>query len=109
LLIKLVAQYHHLRPLHSIPTRRSSDLAFQRPAEHGGAETLDGDRISFAPQCPRERRSDGLVVFGEQYRGHGSRLRIGDAAAGARDRKSTRLNSSHVKISYAVFCLKKKK
>src|SRR6266700_5087176 len=26
-----------------------------------------------------------------------------------RDRKSTRLNSSHVKISYAVFCLKKKK
>src|SRR5207302_3549157 len=28
---------------------------------------------------------------------------------GVRDRKSTRLNSSHVKISYAVFCLKKKK
>src|SRR5690625_6865520 len=29
--------------------------------------------------------------------------------AGVRDRKSTRLNSSHVAISYAVFCLKKKK
>src|SRR5436309_5149246 len=29
--------------------------------------------------------------------------------SGRRDRKSTRLNSSHVKISYAVFCLKKKK
>src|SRR5690606_11150032 len=29
--------------------------------------------------------------------------------ARSRDRKSTRLNSSHVKISYAVFCLKKKK
>src|SRR5207302_10813805 len=29
--------------------------------------------------------------------------------AGYADRKSTRLNSSHVKISYAVFCLKKKK
>src|SRR3989442_8594912 len=28
---------------------------------------------------------------------------------GVRDRKSTRLNSSHVRISYAVFCLKKKK
>src|SRR5690606_40243077 len=28
---------------------------------------------------------------------------------GSEDRKSTRLNSSHVKISYAVFCLKKKK
>src|SRR5690349_23051885 len=31
------------------------------------------------------------------------------SAKGARDRKSTRLNSSHVEISYAVFCLKKKK
>src|SRR5690606_41147996 len=31
------------------------------------------------------------------------------AIANALDRKSTRLNSSHVKISYAVFCLKKKK
>src|SRR5690349_24155067 len=30
-------------------------------------------------------------------------------SAGNRDRKSTRLNSSHVEISYAVFCLKKKK
>src|SRR5699024_12016044 len=30
-------------------------------------------------------------------------------AAGSTDRKSTRLNSSHVSISYAVFCLKKKK
>src|SRR5690606_41712329 len=30
-------------------------------------------------------------------------------AARPSDRKSTRLNSSHVKISYAVFCLKKKK
>src|SRR2546430_10549252 len=31
------------------------------------------------------------------------------AARGERDRKSTRLNSSHSQISYAVFCLKKKK
>src|SRR5690606_40541773 len=30
-------------------------------------------------------------------------------ASAVRDRKSTRLNSSHVKISYAVFCLKKKR
>src|SRR5690625_5922988 len=30
------------------------------------------------------------------------------SCAGTRDRKSTRLNSSHVAISYAVFCLKKK-
>src|SRR5271163_5046053 len=32
-----------------------------------------------------------------------------DVAASAKDRKSTRLNSSHDQISYAVFCLKKKK
>src|SRR5436305_3851885 len=32
-----------------------------------------------------------------------------DAPGAGRDRKSTRLNSSHVRISYAVFCLKKKK
>src|SRR5690349_23074884 len=34
---------------------------------------------------------------------------IGAAVGCAADRKSTRLNSSHVEISYAVFCLKKKK
>src|SRR5436305_9559657 len=32
-----------------------------------------------------------------------------NSSSGGRDRKSTRLNSSHVRISYAVFCLKKKK
>src|SRR5438045_6642793 len=36
-------------------------------------------------------------------------LVIADAIASQRDRKSTRLNSSHLGISYAVFCLKKKK
>src|SRR5690606_41211448 len=36
-----------------------------------------------------------------------ARSLVDEAATG--DRKSTRLNSSHVKISYAVFCLKKKK
>src|SRR3712207_9451306 len=33
---------------------------------------------------------------------------LGDYCAGSKDRKSTRLNSSHANISYAVFCLKKK-
>src|SRR3989442_7141961 len=37
-----------------------------------------------------------------------TRVRHGDCAAYDRDRKSTRLNSSHVRISYAVYCLKKK-
>src|SRR5207249_11969838 len=36
-------------------------------------------------------------------------LHAADAGPHGRDRKSTRLNSSHVSISYAVFCLKKKK
>src|SRR5437660_9290270 len=36
-------------------------------------------------------------------------VEIGHVLQRAQDRKSTRLNSSHVAISYAVFCLKKKK
>src|SRR3970282_1911286 len=39
------------------------------------------------------------LLFGEARSGRGT----------AQDRKSTRLNSSHITISYAVFCLKKKK
>src|SRR2546426_8873318 len=38
-----------------------------------------------------------------------TRLVLGGRPASTRDRKSTRLNSSHLVISYAVFCLKKKK
>src|SRR5690606_36799638 len=37
-----------------------------------------------------------------------SYILLSDGAVDIADRKSTRLNSSHVKISYAVFCLKKK-
>src|SRR4051794_41686034 len=40
---------------------------------------------------------------------HAERLRVGDPVDPDVDRKSTRLNSSHPSISYAVFCLKKKK
>src|SRR3990167_10568133 len=39
--------------------------------------------------------------------GHQRRQHRGGVAFGQRDRKSTRLNSSHSQISYAVFCLKK--
>src|SRR5437899_10223395 len=52
----------------------------------------------------------GIKFYGEQSE---SRLRVLYAHAAAYaiklDRKSTRLNSSHLGISYAVFCLKKKK
>src|SRR2546430_8749524 len=40
---------------------------------------------------------------------HVARKVAARASRGAQDRKSTRLNSSHSQISYAVFCLKKKK
>src|SRR3712207_8660343 len=46
----------------------------------------------------------------EEWRERQRRLLAGDAwIADGKDRKSTRLNSSHANISYAVFCLKKKK
>src|SRR3989442_3793145 len=50
-------------------------------------------------QRPRERRA----------RTGGGGCAPGSGTSPATDRKSTRLNSSHVRISYAVFCLKKKK
>src|SRR5476651_2800678 len=51
---------------------------------------------------------DALPIFPlARVVGQGRRPRDG-AGQGARDRKSTRLNSSHANISYAVFCLKKK-
>src|SRR5690606_41523736 len=55
------------------------------------------------------------IVDGGAPRRAARRAALRDGAARGRrrrvprDRKSTRLNSSHVKISYAVFCLKKKK
>src|SRR5690606_42051631 len=73
------------RDLHSFPTRRSSDLSRSR---RSGSPT---------PTSPLLRRS--------RSDRHPERAGVPHRA----DRKSTRLNSSHVKISYAVFCLKKKK
>src|SRR3712207_7064969 len=53
----------------------------------------------------------GLVGGGEEVAGALEEVgpRVRDARELASDRKSTRLNSSHANISYAVFCLKKKK
>src|SRR3712207_8564536 len=50
-----------------------------------------------------------VVVERRRLRAHLGRLRHPDRHVDVRDRKSTRLNSSHANISYAVFCLKKKK
>src|SRR5438045_9576451 len=81
------------RHLHSFPTRRSSDL------EHGvdqGDEGQEGDE-------------HGGDVDGQADAVGGAGGGGVDDVGVLIDRKSTRLNSSHLGISYAVFCLKKKK
>src|SRR5207253_7262184 len=57
-------------------------------------------------RCGQEQRERPLPIVQSDMRGS---PRVIDAAKRQEDRKSTRLNSSHVAISYAVFCLKKKK
>src|SRR5207248_11614482 len=94
------------RHLHSFPTRRSSDLAEWLDAPAGPAASGRGDllarlvRVRFDVRLCLNRRRQTLV-----WQGHGR----SHSVARGRDRKSTRLNSSHRTISYAVFCLKKKK
>src|SRR5947208_13189237 len=85
LILCFFKRYGDHQDLHSFPTRRSSDL-------HYGCE---------GRPCVRSRilQHPGKAPAGTRDRG---------AGPGARDRKSTRLNSSHQIISYAVFCLKKK-
>src|SRR5690606_41246489 len=92
------------RALHSFPTRRSSDLA---------TALADVARLG-----DHQRTAIAFVDFGQQLaQPHASWIALVPEQRPARlvlplvavDRKSTRLNSSHVKISYAVFCLKKKK
>src|SRR5207302_9850488 len=77
------------RALPSFPTRRSSDLGVGSPGRgRREVEPVDPDVVLIPGHF-------GLADPERQDR--------------SEDRKSTRLNSSHVKISYAVFCLKKKK
>src|SRR5204862_4680270 len=54
-------------------------------------------------------RSPPRLETGHAISRHGRSARKRGAGRPRGDRKSTRLNSSHVEISYAVFCLKKKK
>src|SRR5207253_11452816 len=92
--------YGDLRALHSFPTRRSSDLSEARSAEGPlGVRTIRGSVSASVAIRPSPGRASPLLSISVNKRGF----------AAKRDRKSTRLNSSHVAISYAVFCLKKKK
>src|SRR5205814_5896651 len=97
------------RHLHSFPTRRSSDLDLLVHARHRG-----DDGRPHVLQILRER-VDRLGVESSPPRAGSSTppsargCATAAAARGScrlRDRKSTRLNSSHLGISYAVFCLK---
>src|SRR5438045_9780458 len=76
------------RALHSFPTRRSSDLA------RAQLRRELAPHLSPAPPPEEEPMIE---------------MTLDDVLVRVRDRKSTRLNSSHLGISYAVFCLKKKK
>src|SRR5438034_7637458 len=84
------------RALHSFPTRRSSDLTPAPP-------TIPEPPVTryFEPMPePAPRLSHARVGSLGSYL---AKIQV------VGDRKSTRLNSSHTVISYAVFCLKKKK
>src|SRR5699024_12592673 len=86
---------------HSFPTRRSSDLIFSvRPLfPFGYGLSYTSFSIGF----------QGLEIGEKNIELTVSVKNTGECYSGREDRKSTRLNSSHVSISYAVFCLKKKK
>src|SRR5204863_9743470 len=98
-LYRLVAYHPAPRHLHSFPTRRSSDLSpppLVPPPLVVPVPPPEGARAAAAPR----RRVRAPTAVGARP--------VTDLRPGSRDRKSTRLNSSHVEISYAVFCLKKK-
>src|SRR5207245_11785183 len=93
------------RHLHSFPTRRSSDL---RGA--GSAETIVARRSSCEGSAHDATAELEPTTYGWTYGVTGWASAAGATSNAPRtDRKSTRLNSSHGSISYAVFCLKKKK
>src|SRR5207248_8829787 len=97
------------RSLHSFPTRRSSDLARARPRARLLPRTCRAHvrtplRLGVAARTAgRGARGEVSLVARARAARHGA-----GAALRRLDRKSTRLNSSHRTISYAVFCLKKK-
>src|SRR5690606_41765777 len=100
--------YGHPRDLHSFPTRRSSDLMRgRRPRRPPRTPCVPRSKARRQTACAaHERRAVARLANRAQA---WEQNLLGTLGPAAQDRKSTRLNSSHVKISYAVFCLKKKK
>src|SRR5699024_12428127 len=94
----------HHRPHHSFPTRRSSDLS--PPVNRGRRPpNMLSHRVQVLPPLRILIHAHPLRTCLKPI----SSNRLRDNQLMPRDRKSTRLNSSHVSISYAVFCLKKKR
>src|SRR5206468_9038353 len=93
----------------SFPTRRSSDLAVVM-LSGGGTVKIDAANSPYAVPArtddTRSQKARTLVQAGLGFLAAGQRE--APPAILSTDRKSTRLNSSHDQISYAVFCLKKK-
>src|SRR5687768_18243951 len=87
--------------LHSFPTRRSSDLDSISPSAPRRRYANRVAAVRTARTAGISRRAGGPV-------GLRCTARRGGLVRFSPDRKSTRLNSSHGYISYAVFCLKKK-
>src|SRR5205807_9334305 len=93
----------HLLDLHSFPTRRSSDLAgVLTRMQHGLLVATSPNAVT--PQLLLAKIDEEIFFDQRTYYLGTNEYRDGTL----RDRKSTRLNSSHLVISYAVFCLKKK-
>src|SRR5207244_11978979 len=94
---------------HSLPTRRSSDL--NPPGENrssGAPLPITSYRVVMPSMTAVAKPTSSRDPF-RTCVALGPRLESGGRRAHHRtDRKSTRLNSSHQIISYAVFCLKKK-
>src|SRR5205814_9857292 len=91
-----VMYYVHNSLLHTIPTRRSSDLLF---AVAFGSADKPVCRIADCDTCenPCHHQRPVEMMLPEDV--------LGSIITTGLDRKSTRLNSSHLGISYAVFCL----
>src|SRR5207253_9989675 len=99
----------YLRHLHSFPTRRSSDLL---AAGYGKRLLISGVHPTNAASDISRSLPDNQSLLRCCVDLDRSAINTRSNAAEARrwayergDRKSTRLNSSHVAISYAVFCL----
>src|SRR5699024_11901214 len=67
--------------------------------------TINDKKVSI--NSPEDARKNGIGLITENRKDEGLILDFSIEDNMVLDRKSTRLNSSHVSISYAVFCLKK--